>query len=111
MPKGLSSQEAAALFSQYGPNDPAPVKRGAAVLELLLLFLNPLVIILLVACLASFILGQTTEASIILVIVLLGVAINFFQTLIRACHCQAAGKRDAYGNRSSRWDLARDQQT
>ncbi|HXJ16789.1 MAG TPA: magnesium-translocating P-type ATPase [Candidatus Polarisedimenticolia bacterium] len=80
MPKGLSSQEAAALFSQYGPNDPAPVKRGAAVLELLLLFLNPLVIILLVACLASFILGQTTEASIILVIVLLGVAINFFQT-------------------------------
>jgi Mg2+-importing ATPase len=80
MPKGLSSQEAAALFSQYGPNDPAPVKRGAAVFELLLLFLNPLVIILLVACLASFILGQTTEASIILVIVLLGVAINFFQT-------------------------------
>jgi Mg2+-importing ATPase len=79
-PKGLSSQEAAALLSQYGPNDPAPVKRGAAVFELLLLFLNPLVIILLVACLVSFILGQTTEAAIILVIVLLGVAINFFQT-------------------------------
>jgi Mg2+-importing ATPase len=80
MPKGLSSQEAAARLSQYGPNDPTPVKRSASIRELLILFLNPLVIILLVASLASFILGNATDSVIILVLVLLGVSINFVQT-------------------------------
>jgi Mg2+-importing ATPase len=77
---GLSSQEAAARLSQYGPNEPAPVKHGAAILELLLLFVNPLVIILLIASLVSFILGDAADAAIILVMVLLGVSINFVQT-------------------------------
>ena len=78
--KGLSSEEASALLVQYGLNDPAPSKRGASVREVLVLFLNPLVIILLVAALASFILGDATDAIIILVLVLLGVSINFVQT-------------------------------
>ena len=77
---GLSSQEAATRLSTFGPNDPAPVKRGAAVLELLLLFVNPLVVILLIASVVSFILGNATDAVIILVMVLLGVSINFVQT-------------------------------
>ena len=67
-------------LSQYGPNEPAPVKHGAAILELLLLFVNPLVIILLIASLVSFILGDAADAAIILVMVLLGVSINFVQT-------------------------------
>jgi P-type Mg2+ transporter len=78
--KGLSSEEAAKLLSQYGPNEPTPTKHGAAVVELLVLFLNPLVIILLVASLVSFVLGDRADAGIILVMVLLGVAINFVQT-------------------------------
>jgi len=78
--RSLTSQEAVDRLSQYGPNDPTPVKRDAAVVELLLLFLNPLVIILLVASLVSFILGDAADATIILVIVLLSVSINFFQT-------------------------------
>lgn len=78
--KGLSSQEAADRLNQYGPNDPTPAKRGAAVMELLVLFLNPLVIILLVASLVSFLLGDTPDAGIILVIILLSISINFFQT-------------------------------
>jgi Mg2+-importing ATPase len=78
--QGLSSEEAAARLTQYGPNDPTPVQRGASVRELLVLFLNPLVIILLVASLASFILGDATDSVIILVLVFLGVSINFFQT-------------------------------
>jgi Mg2+-importing ATPase len=77
---GLSSAEAAERLSQYGPNDPTPVRRGAAVLELLGLFLNPLVVILLVAGLVSFLLGNRADAAIILVMVLLGVSINFVQT-------------------------------
>ena len=77
---GLSSQDAAARLSQYGPNEPTPVKHGAAILELLLLFVNPLIIILLIASLVSFILGDAADAVIILVMVLLGVSINFVQT-------------------------------
>ena len=78
--RGLSSQEAAERLSKYGPNDPAPIKRGAAVIELLILFVNPLVVILLVASVVSFILGNAADALIILVMVLLGVSINFVQT-------------------------------
>jgi Mg2+-importing ATPase len=78
--RGLSSQQAAERLSKYGPNDPAPVKRGAAVIELLLLFVNPLVAILLIASVVSFLLGNAPDAMIILVMVLLGVSINFVQT-------------------------------
>ena len=77
---GLTSQEAADLLAKNGPNDPAPVKHGAAFVELVTLFLNPLVIILLVASLASFVLGDVADASIILGMVALGISINFFQT-------------------------------
>jgi len=79
-PQGLSSQDAAVRLSQYGLNDPTPVKRGASIRELLILFLNPLVIILLVASLASFLLRDATDGLIILILVLLGVSINFGQT-------------------------------
>ena len=44
------------------------------------MFVNPLVIILLIASLVSFILGDAADAAIILVMVLLGVSINFVQT-------------------------------
>ena len=80
LPRGLTSQDAAGRLSQYGPNEPATVKRGAAFLELLTLFLNPLVIILLVASVVSFLLGNAADATIILVLVLLGVSVNFIQT-------------------------------
>ncbi len=80
VPGGLTSQEATALRARYGWNEPAPAKHGAAFLDLLLLFLNPLVIILLFAALASFILGDPADAVIILAMVLLGVLINFIQT-------------------------------
>lgn len=78
--EGLSSQEAAARLSQYGPNDPAPRKHGASIRELVFLFLNPLIVILLIASLASALLGDATDSLIILVLVLLGVSINFVQT-------------------------------
>src|SRR5689334_11494777 len=77
---GLSSAEAARRIAQYGPNEPASVKHGAALAELLSLFLNPLVIILVVASIVSFILGDAPDATIILVVLLLGISINFVQT-------------------------------
>jgi Mg2+-importing ATPase len=77
---GLTSQEARERFLQYGPNDPAPAKGRSGIVELLLLFLNPLVIILLIAAALAGFLGQLVDAVIIIVMVLVGIAINFFQT-------------------------------
>jgi Mg2+-importing ATPase len=77
---GLTSQQAQERLSRYGPNDPTPVRRGALIQELLILFVNPLVIILLIAAIASSVLGQGVDAGIIIVMVLLGVTINFVQT-------------------------------
>ncbi|MBZ5659276.1 MAG: magnesium-translocating P-type ATPase [Acidobacteriia bacterium] len=77
---GLTSKEAQERLSQYGPNDPTPVARGAIVREVLALFLNPLAVILLIAAVISGILGQTADAGIIFVMVVLGVSINFAQT-------------------------------
>jgi Mg2+-importing ATPase len=78
--EGLTQQEAEERLRQFGPNDPSPRRRGALLLELLLLFLNPLVVILLLASLASGLLGQRADAAIIFLMVALGVTINFVQT-------------------------------
>ena len=77
---GLSRQEAEERLHKFGLNDPSPGKRGALLAELASLFLNPLVIILLVAIVISVAVGQVTDAAIIFVIAMLRVAINFVQT-------------------------------
>jgi Mg2+-importing ATPase len=77
---GLKSQEARAPLLQFGPNDPAPPRRRSAVLDLLRLFFNPLVVILLIAAVVSAFLGQAGDAGIIIAIVLVSVAIDFGQT-------------------------------
>jgi Mg2+-importing ATPase len=77
---GLTSQQAAERLKQFGPNDPKPQLRRSPLAELLLLFLNPLVIILLLAAVLSGFLGQLVDAVIIVVMVLVGIAVNFYQT-------------------------------
>jgi Mg2+-importing ATPase len=76
---GLTSQEAEARLDRFGPNDPAPPKRHSAVLDFLRLFLNPLVLILLIAAAISVFLGEAADAAIIAVIVLLSTALDFTQ--------------------------------
>jgi P-type Mg2+ transporter len=77
---GLTSQEAEARLEQFGSNDPAPPRRRSVIVDLLRLFLNPLVMILLIAAVLSAFLGEPTNAGIIIAIVLLSVAIDFGQT-------------------------------
>jgi P-type Mg2+ transporter len=76
---GLTSQEAEARLKQFGPNDPAPSKHHSAVFDFLRLFLNPLVLILLIAAAVSAFLGEAADAAIIAVIVLLSTALDFTQ--------------------------------
>ena len=78
--KGLTSTEARNRLSEFGPNELITGRRGGTIIEILRLFANPLVIILLIASLASAILGEVVNASIIVVMVALSVALNFTQT-------------------------------
>jgi Mg2+-importing ATPase len=79
-PCGLSSAEARKRLAEYGPNELAPARHASTAIQILLLFANPLVIILLIASLVSGLLGQVVNSTIIGVMVLLSVALNFFQT-------------------------------
>ena len=77
---GLTSQAAAEGLARYGPNDPAPRKERSALLDFLRLFLNPLVVVLLTAAIASALLGEPSDAGIIIAIVVLSNTLDFTQT-------------------------------
>ena len=86
---GLTGSEAAERLARFGPNEPAPVRRRSALRSLLILFLNPLAVILLLAAVVSGFLGQVVDAGIIVTVVVLGNIINFIQTW----RSEAAAKR------------------
>ena len=76
-PVGLSQAESARRLAAYGPNE-AQAKGGSGYLRTLLgLLANPLVLVLLAAASISGMLGDPVGATIILVMVLLSVALNF----------------------------------
>ncbi|HXJ95929.1 MAG TPA: magnesium-translocating P-type ATPase [Terriglobia bacterium] len=77
---GLTEQEAGARLDQFGPNEPAATQHHSVLFDLLHPFMNPLVLILLIAAVASAFLGDRVDAGIIGVIVLLSAAIDFAQT-------------------------------
>lgn len=79
-PGGLTTEEARKRLSQYGPNEPTAVRRAATLQQLLVFLANPLVLILLMASIITAILGEVLNSSIIIMMVLLSVALNFFQT-------------------------------
>jgi P-type Mg2+ transporter len=77
---GLTTQEAQARLDQFGPNEPAAAQHHSIFFDLLHGFMNPLVLILVIAAIASAFLGDKVDAAIIGVIVLLSAAIDFSQT-------------------------------
>jgi Mg2+-importing ATPase len=77
---GLSTTEARLQFSKFGPNEPVSSRRASGLVQVLLLFINPLAIILLVASAISAAVGEVLNASIIALMVLLSAALNFVQT-------------------------------
>jgi len=79
-PVGLTTDEAKLLLAKFGPNEPATAKRSANLVQVLTLFANPLAIILLIASAISAALGEVINASIIVLMVLLSVLLNFIQT-------------------------------
>ncbi len=78
--RGLTNQEAQRRLSEAGPNETVGVQRTTAIVQFVRLFLNPLIIILLLASFVSASLGEVINAGIIITMVLLGVSLNFVQT-------------------------------
>jgi len=78
--KGLSAENARDLLDRYGPNRFDGVRPARIMVELLSLFANPLAVILLTASTISFVVGNHLDGAIIAAMVLLSVALNFFQT-------------------------------
>ena len=76
---GLTSEEAEKRIKQFGENILNTAKRKNSLFELLRQFKSPLILILITATLISFSLGETINASIILLIILASVAIDFYQ--------------------------------
>ncbi len=91
--QGLTADEARRRLGEVGPNEPARAPRTAGLVQILLLLANPLVIILLIASAASAILGERVNASIIALMVVLSVVLNFVQTY--RSHRVAERLRDA----------------
>jgi Mg2+-importing ATPase len=77
---GLSTTEARLRLSMTGPNEPVASRRTSGLVQILLLFVNPLAIILLVASAISAAVGEVLNASIIALMMFLSAALNFIQT-------------------------------
>jgi Mg2+-importing ATPase len=77
---GLTTAEAQRRLVQHGPNAIGERRGTAGVIGLTRLFSSPLVIILLLAAIVSFALGERLSAMIIATLVLLSITLDFFQT-------------------------------
>ena len=78
--QGLTSGDARKRLAQDGPNEVAAVKRAGPIRQILASLSNPLVLVLLSASLVSAALGDPTDASIIIAIVLFSTGLDFYQS-------------------------------
>jgi len=76
---GLSSEEAESHLATYGPNELAKKKRRTGLIGILYQLRNPLVLILVIAAIISALVGDLTDATIILAIVFLSGALDAYQ--------------------------------
>lgn len=78
-PNGLTSSDAEARLARFGRNIATPHKKYGLVLQFLSRFLNPLVILLLVASMVSAFTADITSFIIIISMVVLSVTLDFIQ--------------------------------
>jgi Mg2+-importing ATPase len=77
---GLTTQVARERLAQFGPNEISTSKPKPIMFQLLAYFIQPLIAILLIAAVISGVSGDWLNASIIIVIVLGSVGLDFYQT-------------------------------
>ncbi|HRH40481.1 MAG TPA: magnesium-translocating P-type ATPase [Pyrinomonadaceae bacterium] len=78
---GLTNTSARQRLKKLGFNEPITKHKRSIIVQFLLLFAEPLIIILLIASTVSLFVGDKINAIIIFLMVFLGVVLNFIQTL------------------------------
>ena len=78
-PDGLTDKEVEDRLEQYGPNEVAREKRRTGLMRLVDNVKNPLVILLIVLGVVSYLTGDLRAALMILIMVLLGIVLRYFQ--------------------------------
>lgn len=78
---GLTNTVARQRLKKFGFNEPVTKHKRSVIVQFLLLFAEPLIIILLIASTVSLFVGDKINAIIIFLMVFLGVILNFVQTL------------------------------
>ena len=78
---GLSQAQADSRLKQYGPNEIAREKRQSPLMRLSNNVKNPLVILLTILGVISFLTGDMRATVVIFVMVLLGVMLRFYQEM------------------------------
>lgn len=92
---GLTSEEVERRLESYGFNDVAKQKKRSVFIEFLSHFKSPVTLILIVAAIISFVLGEPADAIIILAIVLISVILDFTQEFRAGRAAEALRKRVA----------------
>ncbi|MDD5611130.1 MAG: magnesium-translocating P-type ATPase [Candidatus Omnitrophica bacterium] len=77
--KGLSEDEAKKRLEDYGYNEPARKKKRTVVFQILSMFVNPLVIVLLIIAGFSLFFGQTISALLVILMAVMSVFLSFIQ--------------------------------
>ena len=76
---GLSEQEAQKRLDEYGSNEAAKKQKRTLVLQFILKFFHPLVVLLVVIAAVTFWTGDAVSGSIIGVMAVMSVVLGFFQ--------------------------------
>jgi Mg2+-importing ATPase len=77
--KGLTEQEAHLRLEEFGPNEPAIKKRMGVFRQILLKFLNPLVVVLLIIAAVSIFFREYVNAFIVVLMAGMSVVLSFVQ--------------------------------
>lgn len=77
--QGLTSEEAAQRYNQYGANQLPPGKRRSALMRLLAQFHNVLIYVLLIAAVVTALLGHSIDSGVIIAVVLINSLVGFIQ--------------------------------
>jgi len=78
-PTGLSEQEAQKRLSDYGPNEAARKQKRALVIQFILKFFHPLIVLLVVIAAVTFWTGDPVSGTIIALMAVMSVVLGFYQ--------------------------------
>ncbi|MCX6694030.1 MAG: HAD-IC family P-type ATPase, partial [Methanomicrobiales archaeon] len=77
--EGLTPEEAQKRLERYGPNDISSARKKSVIIQFLAHFKNILVLILLFAAIISIFVGDISSATIIIIIIVASVTLDFYQ--------------------------------